>query len=128
VPERLRRLKRLRKSWELRKISTEYRITAIGAQLSESNMEEGYLVDCLDGEIGLLNLFPDISIRRLLEISDQKAQLERKMASAKATHYHDSLNLRRCEIFEERQGLEFNQKNEAASLEAIVEVFLSRKP
>jgi hypothetical protein len=127
MPDRLRRLKRLRKSWELRKKTTEHRIAAISARLSGFNMEEAHLVGRLDGEPGLLGLFPDISIRHLLEISGQKALLEGKMVSAKATYYQDCLNLRRCENFEDRQKLALNGKNEADALESIIDVFLSRR-
>jgi hypothetical protein len=72
-------------------------------------------------------LFPDLSTRRLLAIDDEKKKLASKMEAAKATHRQDSLNLRRCEIFQERHKLLLRQKDEAAFLESTIEVFLQRK-
>lgn len=126
--ERLRRLSRLRGSWAQRKKSTEYRIAAIAMEISRVNAEEERLARSLDGETGTLSLFPDLSTRWLLTIGDEKAKLNLKMESAKVTHRLDSLNLRRCEIFQERQKILLEQKEEAALLENTIEAFLQRKP
>ena len=74
-----------------------------------------------------MSLFPDLSTRRLLAIDDEKKKLAAKMESVKATHRQDALNLRRCEIFQERHRLLLRQKDEAASLESTIEVFLQRR-
>lgn len=126
--ERLRRLSRLRESWAQRKKSTEYRIAAVATAISRVSAEEEHLASRLDDLTGILRLFPDVSIRRLLAIGEEKAKLNLKMESAKTTHRLDSLNLRRCEIFQERQRVLLGQKEEAALLENTIEVFLQRKP
>ena len=127
MPERLKRLNRLRDSWAQRKKSTEYRIAAIATELSRASAEEEHLAKGVDSGTGPLSLFPDLSTRRLLAIDDEKKMLATKMESAKATHRQDSLNLRRCEIFQERHKLLLRQKDEAAFLESTIEVFLQRK-
>lgn len=127
MPERLKRLNRLRESWAQCKKSTEYRIAAIAAELSRASAEEEHLARGLDGEMGTLSLFPDLLTRRLLAIDDEKKKLGTKMDSAKTTQRQDSLNLRRCEIFQERHKLVLRQKEEADSLEATIEVLLQRK-
>ena len=43
MPERLKRLNRLRESWAQRKKSTEYRIAAIAAEISRISAEEEHL-------------------------------------------------------------------------------------
>jgi hypothetical protein len=128
VPERLKRLNRLRESWAQRKKSTEYRIAAIATELSCISAEEEYLARGLDGGRGTLSLFPDLSTRRLLAIDDEKKKLANKMETAKVAHRHDSLNLRRCEIIHQRHKLLLRQKDEAKSLESTIEVFLQRRP
>lgn len=127
MPERLKRLNRLRESWAQRKKSTEYRIAAIATELSRASAEEEHLARGADSGKGPLSLFPDLLTRRLLAIDDEKKKLATKMDSVKVIHRHDSLNLRRCEIFQERHKLLLRQKDEAASLEATIEVFLQRK-
>jgi len=127
VPERLKRLSRLRDSWAQRKKSTEYRIAAIATEISRASAEEAHLAKGVDSGTGPLSLFPDLLTRRLLAIDDEKKKLATKMDSAKATHRQDALNLRRCEIFQERHRLVLRQKDEAASLEATIEVLLQRK-
>jgi hypothetical protein len=127
MPERLKRLNRLRESWAQRKKSTEYRIAAIATELSRASAEEEHLAKGVDEGTGPLSLFPDLSTRRLLAIDDEKKRLASKMESVKAIHRQDSLNLRRCEIFQERHKLLLRQKDEAAFLESTIEVFLQRK-
>ena len=127
MPERLKRLNRLRESWAQRKKSTEYRIAAIATEISRASAEEERLAKGVDIGTGPLSLFPDIATRRLLAINDEKKKLASKMESAKATHRQDSLNLRRCEIFQERHKLLVRQRDEAAFLESTIEVFLQRK-
>ena len=127
MPERLKRLNRLRESWAQRKKSTEYRIAAIATELSRASAEGEHLAQGVDEGTGPLSPFPDLSTRRLLAIDDEKKRLAIKMDSAKVTHRQDSLNLRRCEIFQERHKLLLRQKDEAASLESTIEVFLQRK-
>lgn len=124
MPERLNRLKRLRTAWAQRKKSTEYRIASVARKLSLLSAEEQHLMKCRDGDMGLFGLFADVSTRRLLLIRDQNVELAKKMDALRSVHLNDSLNLRRCEIFEERQALELKQKAEAASLEATIDVFL----
>lgn len=126
MPERLKRLNRLRDSWAQRKKSTEYRIAAIATELSRAGAEEEHLAKGVDAGTGPLSLFPDLATRRLLAIDDEKKKLAAKMDSAKATHRQDALNLRRCEIFQERHKVLLRQKDEAGSLEATIEVLLQR--
>src|SRR6187549_1107932 len=102
MPERLKRLNRLRDSWAQRKKSTEYRIAAIATEISRASAEEERLAKGVDAGTGPLSLFPDLATRRLLAIDDAKKKLASKMEAVKATHRQDSLNLRRCEIFQER--------------------------
>ncbi len=128
MPERLKRLNRLRESWAQRKKSTEYRIAAIATELSRASAEEEHLAQGVDSGEGPLRLFPDLATRRLLAIDDEKKKLATRMESVKATLRQDSLNLRRCEIFQERHKDHLRQKDEAASLEATIEVFLQRRP
>ena len=127
MPERLKRLNRLRESWAQRKKSTEYRIAAIATELSRVSAEEEHLASGVDSGAVPLSLFPDLATRRLLAIDDEKNKLAIKMESVKVTHRQDSLNLRRCEIFQERHKLLLRQKDEAAFLESTIEVFLQRK-
>lgn len=126
--ERLKRLNRLRESWAQRKKSTEYRLAAIATEMTRIGAEEEQLARGLDGEKGTLSLFPDLLTRRLLVIDDEKKKLAAKMDSVKVIHRQDALNLRRCEIFQERHKLLLRQKDEAAFLESTIEVFLQRKP
>ncbi len=126
--ERLRRLNRLRESWAQRKKSTEYRIAAIANEISRVNAEEEHLVKSLDGDGGTLSRFPDLLTRRLSAIGGEKGRLAQKMESAKAVYRSDSMNLRRCEIFQERQKAVLEQKEEAAQLESTIEVFLQQNP
>ena len=128
MPERLKRLNRLRESWAQRKRSTEYRIAAIATELNRIGAEEEQLARGLDGEMGPLSLFPDLLTRRLLVIDDEKKKLAAKMDSVKVIQRQDALNLRRCEIFQDRHKLFLRQKDEAASLESTIEVFLQRRP
>ncbi len=127
MPERLKRLNRLRESWAQRKKSTEYRIAAIATELSRASAEEEHLARGVDSGTGPLSLFPDLATRRLLAIHDEKKKLGAKMDSVKVIHRQDSLNLRRCEIFQERHKLLLRQKGEAAFLESTIEVFLQRR-
>ncbi|MDP1702507.1 MAG: hypothetical protein Q8L53_16320 [Aestuariivirga sp.] len=127
MPEKLKRLNRLRESWAQRKKSTEYRIAAIATELTSASAQEEHLARGVDSGKGPLSLFPDLATRRLLAFDDEKKKLATKMDSAKVTHRHDSLNLRRCEIFQERHKLLLRQKDEAASLESTIEEFLQRK-
>ena len=124
MPERLKRLNRLRESWAQRKKSTEYRIAAIATEISRISAEADHLARGVDKGTGPLSLFPDLSTRRLLAINDEKKNLAAKMDATKKTHRHDALNLRRCEIFQEKHKLVLRQKDEAASLESTIEVFL----
>ena len=121
-------MNRLRDSWAQRKKATEYRIAAIATELSRASAEEEHLARGVDSGTGPLSLFPDLATRRLLAIDDEKKKLASKMESVKAIHRQDSLNLRRCEIFQERHKLLLRQKEEAAFLESTIEVFLQRKP
>ena len=116
----------MRESWAQRKKSTEYRIAAIAAEISRVHEEEEHLVKGLDGQIATLSHFPDLLTRRLSAVGGEKARLAKKMESAKAVYRTDSMNLRRCEIFQERQEAIVTQKEEAARLESTIEVFLQR--
>lgn len=127
MPERLKRLNRLRESWAQRKKSTEYRIAAIATEISHISAEAEHLARGVDKGTGPLSLFPYLSTRRLLAINEEKKKLAAKMDSAKVAHRHDALNLRRCEIFQERHKLVLRQKDEAASLESTIDVFLQRR-
>jgi hypothetical protein len=127
MPERLKRLKRLRAAWAQRRKSTECRIASVANRISSLNAEEQHLIECRDGEMGLFGLFADVSTRRLLLLRNQNVDVAKKMDALRATHLDHSLNLRRCETFEERQALELRRKDEAASLEAAIEVFLQGK-
>ena len=104
MPERLKRLNRLRESWAQRKKSTEYRIAAIATEISRISAEADHLARGVDKGTGPLSLFPDLSTRRLLAINDEKKNLAAKMDATKKTHRHDALNLRRCEILGETQA------------------------
>ena len=128
MPERLKRLNRLRESWAQRKRSTEYRIAAIVTEITRIGAEEEHLARGLDGEKGTLSLFPDLLTRRLLVIDGEKKKLAAKMDSVKVIHRQDALNLRRCEIFQDRHKDFLRQKDEAAALESTIEVFLQRRP
>ncbi len=127
MSERLKRLKRLRAAWDQRRKSTEYRIASVARKISLLSAEEQHLIECRDGEMSLFGLFADVSTRRLLWMRDQSVELAKKMDALRAIHLDDSLNMRRCETFEERQALELRRKGEAASLEAAIEVFLQGK-
>ena len=124
--ERLNRLNRLRESWAQRKKSTEYRIAKIAAAISAADEEKLHLVSCLDGNMNTLGLFPDLATRRLLALGEERAELARKLETAWVAQRHDAMNLRRCELFQERQKDILQQKDDAASLEATIDVFLQR--
>ena len=124
--ERLKRLNRLRESWAQRKKSTEHRIAKIAAAIFAADEEKLYLVSCLDGDMKTLGLFPDLTTRRLLVLGEERAELARKLETARLAQRHDAMNLRRCELFQEHQKDVLQQKDDAASLEATIDVFLRR--
>ena len=127
MAERLKKLKRLRHTWEQRKRSTEYKMAAIATEISQVNAEEQHLAKCLDGGEGLYGQFTDLVAQRLHGAANRKASLGAKMDSVRVIHRKDAMNLRRCEILEGRQKSDLERREEAASLENILEVFLSRK-
>jgi hypothetical protein len=126
MPERLKRIGKMRDAWAQRKKSTEYRIASIATEIFKLNGEEELLIKFHDGNKGLVDLFPEVSILRLIGLNDQKAEFNKKMDFARAAHRQDSLGLKRCEIFEERLASDLRQKDEADALESIFEVFLLR--
>ena len=124
--ERLKRLNRLRESWAQRKKSTEYRIAKIAAAIFAADEENLYLANCLDGNMDTLGLFPELTTRRLLALGEERAELARKLETARVVQRQDAMNLRRCEFFQKRQKDILQQKDDAASLEATIDVFLQR--
>ena len=127
MPDRLKRLKRLRETWALRKRSTEMRITVCNGRLAEHGRDEDYVLGCLGGGAVTASLFPDLAMRRLQTLGRLRAEMERELASLQSAHRQDMLNLRRSEILEDRYRRELQHRDDAALLDVAIEGFLFRK-
>jgi hypothetical protein len=127
MPDRLKRLKRLRETWATRKRSTEMRMAASNGRLAAQERDENYVLTCLSGGAGTASLFPDLAMRRLQTLGRLRAEMERELASLQDAHRHDMMNLRRSEILEDRHRHELHQKNDAALLDVAIEGALFRK-
>jgi hypothetical protein len=127
MPDRLKKLKRLRETWALRKRAMELRIARTGVKIADMTSEEEKLFQSLDANAGTGHLFPEIVTRRLASLSNQKSQLNRELGVMRRDHLEDSQNLRRSEILEDRQRLDLERRQESAALEATIEVFLAAR-
>jgi hypothetical protein len=127
MPDRLKRLKRLRETWATRKRSTEMRMAACNVRLLAHGRDEDYVLTCLSGGAGTASLFPDLAMRRLQTLGRMRGEMERELASLQAAHRHDMMNLRRIEILEDRHRRALQQKEDAALLDVAIEGALLRK-
>ncbi len=127
MPDRLKKLIRLRKTWELRKKALEHRIAGTGVKIANVATEEELLLDSLGGLAGTGTLFPELVTRRLAKLSSVKSQLNRELDGMRQSHRADSQNLRRSEILEERQRKDVGFRHENAALETTLEVFLATR-
>ncbi len=128
MPERLKRLNRLRESWAQRKKSTEYRIAAIATEISRVEAEEEHLARGLDGEMGHLSLFPDLLTRRLLAIDDEKKKLAAKNGVGKSDPPPGRIEPAALRDLSGQAQGSSAAEGRGRPLESTIEVFLQRRP
>jgi hypothetical protein len=127
VKERLKKLARLRETWSQQKRATQYRMSSVLGKLTQMKTDKESLLNFHANNSEVSSLFPDVVMRKLIANGSQTLELNKELDLICSTYRQDSLNLKRCEILEQRQETACRQQDEAVALEVAIEAFLARK-